>query len=311
MVRLDRLMLAAGCSAALGLVAGCATASQHVPSSGRTVAASLTSTPPHSHRSPGGTTPARLATAAADGGPARLASELSAAEAVLGKGGASPAVTARQALNVQLVCLRLTERPGWAGMVIERVAPAQRAAAADDIAGVADLAALTSPAASLPRWKIVVPENLAALRADYRAAQAATGVGWQYLAAINFVETNFGRIDGLSSTGAEGPMQFMPATWAIYGRGDVHRARDAIFAAARFLASSGAPRDIDSAVHAYNPSWRYVDAVLRYARRLRADPDALPGYYYRQVTYRLTRGWVLLPSGYGIHPAARPVPLRT
>ncbi len=34
------------------------------------------------------------------------------------------------------------------------------------------------------------------------------------------------------------------------------------------------------------------------------------GYYHREVLYRLATGWVLLPSGYGINPAVRPIPLR-
>jgi hypothetical protein len=50
--------------------------------------------------------------------------------------------------------------------------------------------------------------------------------------------------------------------------------------------------------------------VLRYARRLRADPHALMGYYRRQVVYRLASGWVLLPSGYGTDPDVRAIPLR-
>ena len=217
---------------------------------------------------------------------------------------------ARQALIVQLACLRLTAHPGWAGAVTAQVAPAQRAAAAADIAATADLVALTPPAARLPPWQIIAAENPAALRADYQAAQAATGVGWSYLAAINFVETDFGRVAGPSTAGAQGPMQFLPATWAIYGHGSIHRANDAILAAARFLAGHGAAGDIASAVYAYNPSWRYVDAVLRYASRLRHDPHALIGYYHRQVIYRLASGWVLLPSGYGINPAVRPIALR-
>ena len=105
-------------------------------------------------------------------------------------------------------------------------------------------------------------------------------------------------------------MQFLPATWDIYGHGDILRPRNAIFAAARFLADHGAPAGIDSALHAYNPSWRYVDAVQRYARQLRANPNALPGYYSRQVIYRRASGWVLLPPGYGINPATRAIPLQ-
>jgi len=242
--------------------------------------------------------------------PARLASQLTAAERVLGQGGAPAAVMARQALIVQLACLRLTAHRGWAATVLGKVPPAQRAAAAADIAVTADLVALTPPAPRLPPWHIVPAQNLAMLRADYRAAQAATGVGWSYLAAINFAETDFGRIAGPSSAGAQGPMQFLPATWASYGHGDIHRPRAAILAAARFLQAHGATGDISAAVYAYNPSWKYVDAVLRYARRLRADPHALTGYYHRQVIYRLASGWVLLPSGYGTSPAIRAIPLR-
>jgi len=62
-------------------------------------------------------------------------------------------------------------------------------------------------------------------------------------------------------------------------------------------------------LYAYNPSWRYVDAVLRYASRLRADPHALTGYYSRQVIYRLASGWVLLPAGYGVSRTVRAVSL--
>ena len=177
----------------------------------------------------------------------------------------------------------------------------------------------TVPASAMPvigggparvAGQLTAAENPGTLLADYRAAQAATGVGWSYLAAINFVETDFGRVAGPSSAGAQGPMQFMAATWAIYGHGNIHRPRNAILAAGRLLAGNGAARSIRSALYAYNPSWRYVDAVLRYARRLRADPHALMGYYRRQVVYRLASGWVLLPAGYGIDPAARAIPVR-
>jgi membrane-bound lytic murein transglycosylase B len=243
------------------------------------------------------------------GGPARLAGQLTTAETVLAAGAAAPAALARQALIVQLACLRLAAHPGWGAAVTARVAPAERAAATADIAATADLVALTPPGAQLPPWRIVPAQSPAALRADYRAAQAATGVGWSYLAAINFVETDFGRIAGPSSAGAQGPMQFMPATWAIYGHGDIHRPRNAILAAARLLAARGGARDIGSALYAYNPSWRYVDAVRRYASRLRHDPQALIAYYRHQVIYRLGGGWVLLPSGYGAIPAVHAIPL--
>ncbi|HEY6279272.1 MAG TPA: lytic transglycosylase domain-containing protein [Streptosporangiaceae bacterium] len=269
-------------------------------------AAAHTGQPPHTRPSP--SKAAATSVPAISGDPQRLASQLTTAESAL-NGGASPAVMARQALVVQLACLRVALHPGWAAVVARNVASAQRAAAAADIAATAELVALTPPAARLPHWRIVPADRLAQLRADYQAAQAATGVGWRYLAAINFVETDFGRIIGPSSAGAQGPMQFMPATWASYGRGNIYRPRNAILAAARFLAAHGAVSGIGSALYAYNPSWLYVRAVLRYASRLWADPSALTGYYSRQVIYRLGPGWVLLPAGYGVSPTARAVPL--
>jgi hypothetical protein len=252
---------------------------------------------------------APLSVPAVGGGPAQLAGQLTVAERVLGSGAAGLPVMARQALIVQLACLRVAAHRGWADAVLAHVASAQRAAAATDIAATADLVALTPPRTRLPPWRIVAAQSLAALRDDYRAAQAATGVAWFYLAAINFIETDFGRVAGPSIAGAQGPMQFLPATWAIYGHGSIHRAKDAILAAAHLLADHGATRNIAAALHAYNPSWRYVDAVLRYAHRLRHDPQALTGYYHRQVICRLASGWILLPAGYGISPAARPIAL--
>ena len=312
LVRLRRLpLLAAACAVVACPVTGCTAAGGGGPAPGPSPARAGHSAQPPSrpHPSPRGAGPAS-AVPVIGGGPARLAAQLTAAETVLAEGDASPAALARQALVVQLACLRVAAHPGWARVVTPRVAPARRAAAAADIAATADLLALTQPRPRLPPWRIVAAENPAKLLAYYRAAQAASGVGWSYLAAINFVETDFGRVAGPSSAGAQGPMQFLPATWAIYGHGSIHRPRDAILAAARLLADRGAARSIGSALYAYNPSWRYVGAVLRYARRLRTDPHALMGYYRRQVLYRLASGWVLLPAGYGTDPGVRPIPVR-
>ena len=96
--------------------------------------------------------------------------------------------------------------------------------------------------------------------------------GVSILAAINKIETGFGRNQGPSSAGAVGWMQFMPATWAAYGvDADGNGTRDpadpddAIHAAARYLAASGAPRDWYRAVFAYNHADWYVQQVLAQA----------------------------------------------
>jgi Transglycosylase SLT domain len=233
------------------------------------------------------------------GNPARLAARLTTAEAALSGGGAPPGALVRQALIVQLTCLKLAGHPALTNRVIAAVPQAWRAAAAADIRATADLVALTTPEPRLPPWRIVPAASEQKLRADYRAAQAASGVNWSYLAAINFVETDFGRIVGPSTAGAQGPMQFMPATWAIYGHGDIRSPWEAIMAAARLLRDRGGATAIGPALYAYNPSRLYVAAVRRYARRLRADPAALTSYYRRQILCHLSTGWVWLPAGYG------------
>jgi murein DD-endopeptidase MepM/ murein hydrolase activator NlpD len=119
------------------------------------------------------------------------------------------------------------------------------------------------------------PEQLsyAQLSALWHEAGAAYGIPWQVLAAINKVESNFGRNMGPSSAGAIGWMQFMPSTWLRWGVdadgdgvADPWRAADAIYAAARYLAASGGQTDIARAVYSYNHAQWYVDEVLATAR---------------------------------------------
>jgi membrane-bound lytic murein transglycosylase B len=133
----------------------------------------------------------------------------------------------------------------------------------------------------------------------YREAEAEFGVPWSYLAAIHLTETVMGRIRGTSVAGAQGPMQFMPATWAAYGEGDINNTRDAIRAAARYLRANGAPADLDYALYRYNPSQRYVNAVKGYAEQMRAVPETYRGYYHWQVYYLTRDGDRHMPVGYG------------
>ncbi|HWX09698.1 MAG TPA: lytic murein transglycosylase, partial [Gaiellaceae bacterium] len=103
----------------------------------------------------------------------------------------------------------------------------------------------------------------------WQRAGAAYGIPWQVLAAINKVESNFGRNMGPSSAGAIGWMQFMPDTWLRWGVdangdgvADPWNPDDAIFAAARYLAAANGGTDIYRAVFAYNHADWYVHEVL-------------------------------------------------
>jgi membrane-bound lytic murein transglycosylase B len=101
-------------------------------------------------------------------------------------------------------------------------------------------------------------------------------VDWHTLAAINFVESSFGRARSASVAGARGPMQFIPATWRAYGLGgNVYDPHDAVLGAANYLHASGAPASYGRALFSYNRSRLYVDAVLRYAKLLARDRAAL------------------------------------
>jgi membrane-bound lytic murein transglycosylase B len=111
----------------------------------------------------------------------------------------------------------------------------------------------------------------------YMEAGKRYHVPWTVLAAINSIETNYGRNLNTSSAGAIGWMQFMPATWHQYGTAvDGHSmpnpydARDAIFSAARYLAAAGAATNVPRAVLAYNHAGWYVDEVLTRARAIAA-----------------------------------------
>jgi len=146
-------------------------------------------------------------------------------------------------------------------------------------AGTSTLPSAAAPNApgtiSFSRTKPRFAEQLSypQLLALWQRAGASYGIPWQVLAAINKVESNFGRNMGPSSAGAIGWMQFMPSTWERWGVdangdgvADPWNAEDAITAAARYLAASGGASDIASAVYSYNHAQWYVDEVLQLAR---------------------------------------------
>ena len=233
-------------------------------------------------------------------GPEALADALAQAETAIRSGTVSEAALAAAGRTQDTAYRQLVARPEWRAAVLARLPAALRPVAEANVSAGEELEALANPRDQIPNWRILTPRPQAELVADYQESQRLSGAPWEYLAAINLVETRMGRIQGLSSGGARGPMQFIPATWAYYGRGDIDNPHDAILAAGRFLAAHGAPSDMGRALYAYNPSQHYVHAISLYAQQIRADPRALGGYYHWQVYFRtLTKGEALLVEGYG------------
>jgi hypothetical protein len=118
----------------------------------------------------------------------------------------------------------------------------------------------------------------------YQAAGIQYGIRWEILAAINEIETDYGRNLNVSSAGAVGWMQFMPSTWRTWGvdankdqRKDPYNPVDAIFAAARYLKAAGYENDVRRAIFAYNHADWYVDSVLLRARLIAGVPADLIG----------------------------------
>ncbi|WP_428339407.1 transglycosylase SLT domain-containing protein [Mycobacterium sp.] len=168
------------------------------------------------------------------------------------------------------------------------------------------LNAITPARTTLPAWRIVPPAPAEELLGFYHQAESETGVAWNYLAAINLVETRLGSIDGVSTADAQGPMQFLPSTFAAYGQGgDIHSPHDSIIAAGRYLAANNFANDHDHAIFRYNHASDYVRAVNQYAALIGGDPAAFAGYYRWDVYCRTTAGDVLLPIGYAV---AAPIP---
>lgn len=242
---------------------------------------------------------------------AALAAELSAVEA-----GIRDAATTVEGLDAlgrrqQLAYRMVNRRPEWHAELATLVDPAAlgplqhhlaaRQAQVDHAAGKPP----SDPPPELPAWTIVDPLPADELLGYYREAEAATGVPWQYLAAIHFQETRMGRIVGVSSAGAVGPMQFLPSTWAECCEGDPTVARDAILGAATYLVERGAPADMQAALNGYNPNAGYVGAVTAYAQNMIDDERAYLGYHGWQVFYGSSAGTVRLPVGYS---SAVPVP---
>ena len=195
----------------------------------------------------------------------------------------------------QLLYRTLRRDPELARRVLDEIDGDLRGVVDSHVRAAQKLRGLVTPVESPSELALAGPAPPRALRSFYAEAEAAHGVPWHVLAAVNFVESKFGRVLGPSAVGALGPMQFLPDAWATYGDGgNVMDPRDAIMAAARYLAALGANEDPRAALFAYNPSEAYVDAVLTYASEMAADETAFYVYYFWRVVVATTTGDVVV-----------------
>ncbi len=198
-------------------------------------------------------------------------------------------------LHEQRIYRALAADDRLARRVLERVSRGLRSEARANIGAGAVLYDHFQPVDELPDFRTRAPEPADRLFRFFLAAEERFGVAWEYLAAVMLIETRMGRIVSNSSAGAQGPMQFLPSTWAAYGLGgDIREERDAVIGAANYLDASGAPEDYREALYHYNPVDAYVSAVTRYAKAMRRDAEAFYAYYNWQVFVRTTSGDVRL-----------------
>ena len=203
----------------------------------------------------------------------------------------------------QVIYRVLSHQPAFAAAVRDRLPSRWQWVFDQHIAARRSFLAMhRGPASStLPAWRIQTPAPQDVLLKAYRSAANATGIPWEVLAAVNLVETGMGRIDGVSVANAQGPMQFLPTTWAEPGigrNGDIHDPWDAIHAAARYLVRRGGLDDIRRGLWGYNNSDHYGKAVLHYAALLQREPLTYRALYHWQIHYAASAGDLWLHEGY-------------
>lgn len=301
-----RVLLAVVCAA---LLVSCSspepTPSETVP----TASSSSTTTEPPTTTTTAPPTPQTTTSVESD--PDLIAATIADAERALRSPDLTDADARTAADSAQRAYRAISIAPELIETVVQRVPADLRETVRANAEATIELRRLTKPGKALPSWEIASPAPSIELYGYYRAAEDEFGVPWAFLAAIHLVETRMGRIRGTSTAGAQGPMQFIPATWEAYGEGDINSNRDSIRAAARYLRHNGAPARMPNALFAYNRSDRYVRAVTLHAEVMLADerasagvrpaaqpPGAYRGYHQWQVWYRLPDGDVLLPEGW-------------
>jgi hypothetical protein len=198
--------------------------------------------------------------------------------------GSPPQPVVLQTLYQQRIYRVLARDPKLARRTLPRLSGRLRREAKTNVTAGQELFSLVTPVRHHAVFLTQRPEPAGVLLRYYQEAEQRFGVDWEVLASINYIESKFGRVKSPSTAGAQGPMQFIPSTWAAYGLGgDVHDPHDSILGAANYLRASGAPQDYRSALFAYNHATAYVNAVLLYANQIARDPLAYYDYYNWQV----------------------------
>ena len=276
-----------------------------------TVATTHTPIPPDGPGAPSDPSPESAAAvpptepAGAAGSASALAADITHIERVVRDPDTPEHRLARQAHRQQVAYRELALHPAWLDPVLDALPERLKDDALAQVAARQEFLDMqTTLADGPPEWHVTAPASAEDLLAWYQGAGDTYGVDWEVLAAINLIETAMGRIQSDSVAGAQGPMQFIPETWARWGNGDVRDPYHAIYGAARYLASSGAADGrLDDALFAYNNHNNYVRAVKRYADIMRRHPQLFRAFYHWQVYYRTDAGDLLLPEGYPDLPA--------
>lgn len=287
------------CASAAPTDAGPVPTTAASPSTVPSTASSTGATPTTATATTTTTTPGVTAELAAT--PEGLANQLAQAEHTIRDAAAADDAVAAAGRRQQLVYRRINAHRDWIDAI--RAALPDEARPAFDLnvqarAPIPGAPAPPPPPPTIPAWTIREPKPIDELLGYYRDAERATGVPWYFLAAIHLAETDMGRIVGLSSSGARGPMQFLPSTWAACCSGNIDDDHDAIVGAATYLAQSGAPARMADALHQYNPSAAYVQAVTSYAEVIRREEQAYRGYHAWQVFVATAIGPIRLPIGF-------------
>lgn len=188
------------------------------------------------------------------------------------------------ALRQQRIYFRLSPREALGDLTVDVLPDDVRAEGRNTLAARRALRRVAQDEPPPRNVEAVLPEAPGQLRRYYNTAEQRTGVSAELLAAVNFVESAFGRLRAEGPDGARGPMQLTPREWEAFGMGgDIDSPRDSIMAAARLLADAGAPGDARAALTALGGSEDYASAVLQHASAIERDPRHFYALYSWQL----------------------------